>query len=143
MFNEIGTLKYDSKLRRHVYKEDWQNDGFGHKLYEWMNTVLEAPSVAVLPRYVEDVRYIERRFDPWALETKGNQTVVLGLSPSQENDQMRSSDLLDNDEIKIELAFGYMDWDLIITLVEDMERSIACLSDLSLFIQKWQQQLAA
>jgi hypothetical protein len=143
VFNELGTLKYDGNLRRHIYTEEWPDDSFDHKLYEWINTVLVTPSGADLPHYIEDVRYVESRFDPWALELKGRQTVVLGLSPSQENDQMRASDRLDDEEIKIELEFGYMEWELTITLVEDMERSIGCLSDLLLFIQKRQQQLAA
>lgn len=136
MFYDLGTLNFDEKLRRYIYFEDCSSAGDGDVFHAWMIEALFDPYKTTTPHVINEVRYAERKHDPMAMEEKMEHVVVLGLSESTDYDQMRPRDRLDEDEIKIEITEGFMDSDITITLLEDINKSVEILSSLRLFLEE-------
>lgn len=141
MIHDLGNLSFDEELCRYVYEENWGCDG--DPLSAWMIGALFDPYGTETPDLITEVRFSERKHDPLAMETKVEQIVILGLSESSEYDQMRSPDLLNNDEIKIQIEMGLMGNDLKIILVEEAVQSIQLLTSLHLFVEQEKRAKAA
>lgn len=141
MFYDLGNLSFDEEQRRYVYEEVWECDE--DPLKAWMIEALFAPCKISTPTLISEVRYVGRRFDPKAMETKVEDVVILGISESSDYDQMRSPDHLESDEIRIEIIEGFMTGEIKITLMEDISQSFEILSSLRLFVEQRAHRKAA
>lgn len=141
MFYDLGSLSFDEEQRRYVYEEVWECDE--DPLKAWMIETLFDPYKVSTPFLISEVRYAGRRFDPKAMETKVEDVVILGTADAGDYDQMRSTDHLESDEIRIEITEGFMTGDIKITLLEEISESIEILSCLRMFVEQRKYRNAA
>jgi len=141
MFFQIGDLERNEASGRHIYSELWPDDsGYYSDLFKWMSAAIVNPDELKLPDFANEIRATEHRMNHAFVSHKGSQSLVLGLT-STDDDQEREADTLLDDEIKIELIFLDIDWVLEITLTEDLKGSTQILSELCLFLRETGENL--
>lgn len=136
MFSEIGSFTFDQELNRHVYYKGMEDRLYDHPLHLWLVEISMRHRVQDLPPLIEEVRASSRELDHKVWECHGNHTVILGLNETEEPWEEHHGDDLRGDEVKLELRFFEMAWEVYFTLTSDLDQSYQIVAELAEYVRE-------